>query len=116
MRKFHTALGLSSLLAIAGATLLAPTMSSAQTVEKTYVACNSEGDCWRVHKLYAYGPDEPITYYNDDWYVAHQHDAHIHWYADPVDDRGYYVDGRWHDDPGARAVKGGVAGATVGAA
>mgnify|MGYP001557394329 FL=1 len=115
MKKFHTALGLSSLLAVAGATLLAPTVSSAQTVEKTYVACNQEGDCWRVHKLYAYGAQEPITYYNDDWYAAHEHDAHYHWMADPADDRGYYVDGRWHEDAGARAVEGGAAGATVGA-
>jgi len=116
MNRYHTALGLGSLLAVAGATLMMPTISSAQTVEKTYVACNRDGDCWRVHKLYAYGADEPITYYNDDWYAAHEHDAHIHWYANPVDDRGYYVDGRWHDDPGARAVEGGAAGAAVGAA
>jgi hypothetical protein len=95
---------------------MVPTMGSAQTVEKTYVACNQQGDCWRVHKIYAYGADEPITYYNDDWYTAHEHDAHYHWYADPVDDRGYYVDGHWHADPGARAVEGGAAGATIGAA
>jgi hypothetical protein len=67
--------------------------------------------------MYAYGADEPITYYNSDWYAAHQHDAHYHWYADRADDRGYYEsDGRWHDDPGARAVEGGATGAGVGAA
>lgn len=115
MKKFH-ALGLTSLLAIAGATLLAPTISSAQTVERTYVACNGAGECWRVHKVYAYGADQPITYYNSDWYAAHEHDAHVHWMADRDDGPGYYVDGEWHPDPGARAVEGGVAGATVGAA
>ena len=118
MRKFHAALGLGSFLAIAGATLMAPTVSSAETtVEKTYVACNQYGDCWRVHRIYAYGKAVPITYYPADWYVAHQNDEHIHWVADPADDRGYYDrDARWHPDPAARAVQGGMAGAGVGAA
>ena len=114
MRRFHTALGLSSFLAIAGATLMAPTTSSAQTT--TYVACNQYGECWRVHQAYAYGADAPITYYNSDWYAAHQNDEHVHWLSDPADDRGYYREGRWHADPGARAVQGGVAGAGIGAA
>ena len=116
MRRFHTALGLSSFLALAGATLMVPTASSADTVEHSYVACNRDGDCWRVHRMYAYGEDRPITYYNSDWYAAHQHDEHIHWRADPADDRGYYVEGEWHADPGARAVAGGMTGAGVGAA
>jgi hypothetical protein len=94
---------------------MAPTIASAQ--DRTYVACNQYGECWRVHRLYAYGASEPITYYNSDWYAAHQGDAHVHWVADPADDRGYYDEGgRWHGDPGARAVKGGMAGAGVGAA
>lgn len=118
MRKLHTALGLGSFLAIAGATLMAPMISaaSADTVSTSYVACNQGGDCWRVHKIYAYGADRPITYHNADWYEAHQRDEHVHWVADPADDRGYYVDGRWHADPGARAVEGGVTGAGLGAA
>jgi len=117
MRRFHTALGLSSFLAIAGGTLMAPTISSAQTVGSTYVACNQDGACWRVHRLYAYGADRPITYYNSDWYNAHQNDEHVHWVSDPADDRGYYdQDRHWHADPGARAVKGGMAGAGIGAA
>jgi hypothetical protein len=116
MRKLNTALGLSSFLAIVGAGSMAPTITSADTVERTYVACNQTGDCWRVHRRYAYGADAPITYYNSDWYDAHQNDEHVHWRSDPADDRGYYVDGTWHADPGARALKGGVAGAGVGAA
>jgi hypothetical protein len=115
MKKFHVAFGLSSLLAIAGAT--APTDSSAQPIERSYVACNSYGDCWRVHHLYAYGETAPITYYNADWYDAHRSDEHVRWVSDPADDRGYYErDGRWHADPGARAVAGGATGAGVGAA
>jgi hypothetical protein len=116
MRTFHTALGLSSLLAIAGTTAIAPTISSAATVERTYVACNQYGECWRVHRMYAYGPNAPITYYNSDWYAAHQSDTHVHWVADPADDRGYYVRGTWHEAPGARAVQGAGAGALTGAA
>jgi hypothetical protein len=117
MRKFPTALGLSSFLAIAGATLMAPTISSAQTVESSYVACNQDGACWRVKRMYAYGADRPITYRNSDWYVAHQNDQNVRWLPDPADDRGYYEqDGRWHADPGARAVAGGATGAGLGAA
>jgi hypothetical protein len=116
MRKFHTALGLSSLLAIAGAALMAPTIANAQPAG-SYVACNQDGACWRVHERYAYGEAAPITYYNSDWYDAHQHDVHVHWLADPANDRGYYEhDGRWHADPGARALAGGATGAGIGAA
>jgi hypothetical protein len=117
MRKIHTALGLSAFVAIAGATLMAPTVASAQTIERNYVACNQFGSCWRVSKLYAYGEATPIRYYNSDWYTAHQHDEKIRWLADPADDRGYYDRaGVWHPDPGARAVAGGVTGAGLGAA
>jgi hypothetical protein len=115
MKKFHTALKLSSILALAGAALMAPTISTS-AAEESYVACNRAGDCWRVHDVYAYGADAPITYYHSDWYDAHRADTHIHWRDDPADDRGYYVEGRWHPDPGARAVKGGITGAGVGAA
>jgi len=115
MRKFHTALGFGSFLAIAGAIIISPSISSAQTVESSYVACNRD-DCWRVHKIYAYGEDRPITYHDSAWYDAHRNDEHVHWLADPSDDRGYYVEGRWHPDPGARAVAGGVTGAGLGAA
>jgi hypothetical protein len=115
MRRFHTALGLSSFLAIAGAGLLVP--ANAQTVESSYVACNADGACWRVHRMYAYGADRPITYHRSDWYAAHQSDEHVHWLSDPSDDRGYYErDGSWHADPGARAVAGGATGAGLGAA
>ena len=101
MSRFHIALGLSSFLAIAGATLMAPTVASAQPVERTYVACNQYGECWRVHRVYAYGADAPITYYNSDWYDAHERDEHVHWVSDPSDDRGYYDrESHWHADPG----------------
>ena|SRR5947199_9047306 len=116
MKRFHTALGLSSFFAVAGATLMATTISGAATVERTYVACNQYGECRRVHRLYAYGAAVPITYYNSDWYAAHQNDVHVHWVPDPADDRGYYVHGAWHADPGARAVQGGMTGAGIGAA
>jgi len=115
MKKFHVALGLTSVLAIAAA--MAPTASSAQTVEHSYVACNAYGDCWRVHKIYAYGESTPIRYYNSDWYDAHRTDTHVRWVDDPADDRGYYDrEHVWHADPGARAVAGGATGAGLGAA
>jgi hypothetical protein len=117
MKILTTAFGLSSLLVIMGASAMGPTVASAQPAGRTYVACNQYGDCWRVRQRYAYGPDAPITYYKSDWYAAHQNDEHVHWLADPDNDRGYYVqDGSWHSDPGARAVVGGVTGAGIGAA
>ena len=117
MKILTTAFGLSSFLAIMGGSSMMPTVASADSVERTYVACNQYGDCWRVHRRYAYGADAPITYYNSDWYDAHQSDEHVHWRADPENDRGYYTrDGTWHDDPGARALAGGATGAGIGAA
>ena len=117
MSRFRTVLGLSSFLAIAGATLMAPTGISAQAADSSYVACNNYGACWRVHRLYAYGEDRPITYRNSDWYDAHRSDEHVYWLPDPTDDRGYYdQDRHWHADPGARAVQGGITGAGLGAA
>lgn len=117
MRKFHTALGLSSLLALAGvATVMAPATSIADTVE-TYVACNADGACWRVHKVYAYGAERPIRYYNSAWYDAHKSDTNVRWLSDPSDDRGYYDrEGTWHADPAGRAVEGAAVGAGLGAA
>ena len=116
MKSLTAAIALSSLLSTMGASSMIPTAASADTVEKTYVACNQFGDCWRVHQRYAYGTDAPITYYNSDWYDAHRNDEHVHWRADPASDRGYYErGGSWHDDPGARALVGGAKGAGVGA-
>ena len=117
MRKLHTALGLSACFAIASATLIAPAISSAQTVEQTYVACNQYAQCWRVHRLYAYGKDTPIIYHNSDWYDAHRSDVQVRWLSDPADDRGYYDrEARWHSDPAGRVVAGGAVGASLGAA
>jgi hypothetical protein len=117
MKILTAAFGLSSFLAIVGGSSMMPAVASADSVERTYVACNQDGDCWRVHQRYAYGPDAPITYYNSDWHDAHQSDEHVHWLPDPDNDRGYYLrDGSWHADPGARALAGGATGAGIGAA
>jgi hypothetical protein len=114
MRKFQAALVLSSVLAVAGAISLTATPAAAQD---TYVACNTYGDCWRVHKEYAYGPDAPITYYHSDYYDQHLHDEHIHWRADHYDDAGYYDrNGNWHPDAAGHVVASGATGAGVGAA
>src|ERR1700759_2510797 len=83
MKKFHAVLGLSSFLAVAGAALMVPTAATAQPAG-SYVACNEFGDCWRVHHVYAYGADAPITYYKSDWYDAHHGDANVHWMSDPA--------------------------------
>ena len=116
MKILNTAIALSSLLATVAGSSLTPTVANADPAAR-YVACNQYGECWRVHARYAYGPDAPITYYNADWYDAHQNDEHVHWLADPANDRGYYDrDGGWHDDPGARALAGGATGAGLGAA
>ena len=117
MKILTSAIGLSSFLALMGGSSMMPAAASAQPVDHTYVACNQSGDCWRVHRRYAYGAEAPVTYYNSDWYDAHRNDEHIHWRADPVNDRGYYDrGGNWHADPGARALAGGATGAGIGAA
>ena len=117
MKILKTAVGVSSLLALLAGGSIMPSAASAQPADRSYVACNQYGDCWRVHERYAYGPDAPITYYHSDWYDAHRTDAHIHWRDDPDNDRGYYDhDGHWRADPGARALAGGATGAGVGAA
>ena len=117
MRKFHAALGLSSMLALAGAISLVPTISNAQPVaEKTYVACNGFGYCWRVHQIYSYGEAAPITYYNSDWYETHRADAQIHWVPDPAGPGYYDRAGVWHPDAAGRVVAGGAVGAGLGAA
>lgn len=117
MRTVTAAFALSSLLGAMSLSSMMPTVANADPVERTYVACNQYGDCWRVHQRYAYGPDAPIIYYNSDWYAAHQTDPNVHWLHDPDNDRGYYDRyGSWHADPGARALAGGAAGAGLGAA
>ena len=117
MKILTTALAVSSFIATMGGSSMIPTVASAASVERTYVACNQYGDCWRVHRRYAYGPGAPVTYYKADWYDAHQSDKHVRWRSDPANDRGYYErDGSWHNDPGARALKGGMTGAGIGAA
>ncbi|MBV9045920.1 MAG: hypothetical protein JO294_12400 [Alphaproteobacteria bacterium] len=116
MKRTYAALALSTAVA-AAATLIAAPASSAVTVAKTYVACNEYGACWRVKRLYAYGPKTPIRYYQSGWYETHRADAKVRWLSDPVDAPGYYDRaGIWHADPAARAVSGGVSGAALGAA
>jgi hypothetical protein len=117
MKILTSAIALSSLIAVMSGGSMLPAVASAQPVGQPYVACNQDGDCWRVHERYAYGADAPITYYQSDWYDAHRSDEHVRWLADPENDRGYYErDGSWHADPGARALAGGATGAGIGAA
>jgi hypothetical protein len=117
MKTLTAAFAASSLIASLAGSAAIPRAATAQPAARSYVACNQYGECWRVHARYAYGPAAPITYYNSDWYDSHQTDEHVHWLADPDNDRGYYDrDGRWHPDPAARALAGGLTGAGVGAA
>ena len=103
MKKFHTALGVASFLAIAGTALMIPTTASAQPAKSSYLACNQYGDCWRTSRMYAYGEAAPVTYYR--------------LRPDPVDGPGYYDrNGVWRPDHGERALAGGAAGAGLGAA
>lgn len=117
MRISTAAIRLCSVVTIFGGTSTLPVVASAETSTKTYVACNPDGDCWRVHQRYSYPSEQRIVIHEGDWYDAHRNDEHVHWVNDPTDERGYYErGGRWHADPGVRAVKGGTAGAAVGAA
>ncbi len=65
MMRTTTALRLSSFLAIAGAALIAPTVSNAQPVAGTYVACNQYGECCGF-EWSASGQTRRQRYYNTD--------------------------------------------------
>jgi hypothetical protein len=117
MKILTTVLGLGSFLAVVGGSSMLPTIANADSVDRTYVACNQYDECWRVHQKYTYPSDQRIAFHDGDWYGAHQSDEHVHWLNDPADDHGWYErDGNWHADPGVRAVKGGAVGAGIGAA
>jgi len=45
MKILDTAVGLSSLLAIMGGSAMIPAVASADSVQRTYVACNQYGEC-----------------------------------------------------------------------
>ena len=93
MKKFHAALGLGSLLAIAGAISLTPTIASAQPASETYIACNQFDECWRVHDRYTnYPTGVGIIIHQDNWRWG-RHD-HYRWRHDR-DGRGYYRNGAW---------------------
>ena len=105
------ALGVTSSLTLLGGVCVAPAISHAETVEKTYVACNAYDQCWKVHKTYNFS-GEKIVYHDAGWTSDR-----VKWVADPADDRGYYTrDGSWRADPAGRAIAYGATGAGVGAA
>ena len=106
-----TVLGVTSSLSLLAGVSVAPVMAHADTVEKTYVACNAYDQCWKVHKTYSFN-GEKIVYHDANWTSDR-----VKWVADPADDRGYYMrDGSWHSDPAGRAIAYGATGAGIGAA
>jgi hypothetical protein len=64
----------------------------------SYVVCNQWNECWRVHERYTdYPKDAQVTYHDEAWRSAHEHDTHWKWLSDPADDHGWYDrDGAWH--------------------
>ena len=106
-----TVLGLTSSLSLLAGVSIAPVMAHADTVEKTYVACNAYDQCWKVHKTYSFNGEKIV--YHDAGYTNER----VKWVNDPTDDRGYYMrDGSWHSDPAGRAITYGATGAGIGAA
>jgi hypothetical protein len=106
-----TVLGLTSTLSLLAGVSIAPVVAHADTVEKTYVACNAYDQCWKVHKTYNF-QGEKIVYHDAGWTSER-----VHFVSDPADDRGYYTrDGSWHSDPAGRAIAYGATGAGIGAA
>lgn len=82
------------------ATIAAATLAATGAAAKSYVVCNSWGECWRAHEHYnKYPSDAGVVYHDDAWWAAHEHDADTHWrlMPDPKDDHGWYDrDGNWH--------------------
>ena len=80
------------------AVIAAGTMAATGAAAKSYVVCNAYDECWRVHERYTtYPSDLHVTFHDDAWWAAHEHDTHWHFQADPTDDHGWYdKDGTWH--------------------
>ena len=105
------ALGVTSSLSLLSGVSVAPVIAHADTVEKTYVACNAYDQCWKVHKTYSFN-GEKIVYHDGNWTSDR-----VKWVPDPADDRGYYTrEGTWKSDPAGRAIAYGATGAGIGAA
>jgi hypothetical protein len=80
------------------AVIAAGTLAATSAAAKSYVVCNAYNECWRVHERYTtYPSDLHVTFHDDAWWAAHQHDTQWHFEADPTDDHGWYdKDGTWH--------------------
>ena len=98
MRISKSALIKGAAIALLATGTIMTSSAGAQTVTKTYVACNRYDECWKVREQYKnYPTDERIVIHDDTWYESHQHDTQWHWLSDRADDHGWYdKDGAWH--------------------
>jgi hypothetical protein len=91
MRAPKLLVAISSVLALGSGVLLSATPASA------YVACNSNGDCWRTgSKMHWSGV--VLSYHDDDWWDVHKADPQYHWHDEDTDHRwehGYWKSGTW---------------------
>ena len=75
-------------MALLGAAALAMTAGTASAA----VACNDDGDCWRVRGRPAYDPGVQLRIYEDNW--KGERGFKFRWRA-PGRGHGYYRKGTW---------------------
>lgn len=67
------------------------TLAISATSASAYIACNREGECWHVHKRYAFRPELGVVIHPDGW---RWHDGdHFVWREH--EGRGYWRNGVW---------------------
>jgi hypothetical protein len=67
------------------------TLALAATSASAEIACNAEGQCWHVHRHYAYQPEFGVVVHPDNWRWGP--DDHYVWREHTG--RGYWHNGIW---------------------
>jgi len=92
MRVSKSFVAVSSVLVLGCAVLLSAAPASA------YVACNSDGDCWRTGSKALDWSGVILKYHDDDWWDAHKGDAQYHFHDSDAEhnwQKGYWTKGTW---------------------
>jgi hypothetical protein len=70
-------------------------LAASTTTASAEIACNDEGDCWHITKIYKYRPEFKITIYPDDWRWDERDFRKYRWREH--EGRGYWRDDVWVD-------------------
>ena len=95
MKNLKTALLSGALVVGLAAGTAVATSAAAAT---TYVVCNRYDTCWKVQERYKdYPADLGVTYHDEAWWAAHEHDSGWRFQTEERTDHGWYDQhGDWH--------------------